>query len=172
MLIFCKRIDIEKIYILRNFKNATFYVDCFLYWVDLMLFLIQCFILSRDKQQYNHLHRLPGAAIVFLHCHYWTASVHHHSRNDHLLSRLAPVTIISIRYFSGGKYSFSYYRKYKFIFHFIYEILGWRKYHEYCKYLKNNIWHRNKISSVMGVEPTYSKQTGTNIYAAHGCGVN
>ena len=23
--------------ILRDFKNATFYVDCFLYWVDLML---------------------------------------------------------------------------------------------------------------------------------------
>ena len=38
-------------YILRNFKNATFYVDCFLYWVDLMLFPIQYFILSRDKQQ-------------------------------------------------------------------------------------------------------------------------
>ena len=37
--------------ILRNFKNATFYVDCFLYWVDLMLFPIQYFILSRDKQQ-------------------------------------------------------------------------------------------------------------------------
>ena len=27
--------------ILRNFKNATFYVDCFLYWVDVMLFPIQ-----------------------------------------------------------------------------------------------------------------------------------
>ena len=38
-------------YILRNFKNATFYVDCFLYWVDLMLFAIQYFILSRVKQQ-------------------------------------------------------------------------------------------------------------------------
>ena len=37
--------------ILRNFRNATFYVDCFLYWVDLMLFPIQYFILSRDKQQ-------------------------------------------------------------------------------------------------------------------------
>ena len=35
----------------RNFKNATFYVDCFLYWVDLMLFPIQYFILSCDKQQ-------------------------------------------------------------------------------------------------------------------------
>ena len=41
-----------KVYnILRNFRNATFYVDCFLYWVDLMLFPIQYFILSRDKQQ-------------------------------------------------------------------------------------------------------------------------
>ena len=38
-------------HILRNFKNATFYVDCFLCWVDLMLFPIQYFILSRDKQQ-------------------------------------------------------------------------------------------------------------------------
>ena len=28
-----------------------FYVDCFLYWVDSMLFPIQYFILSRDKQQ-------------------------------------------------------------------------------------------------------------------------
>ena len=37
--------------ILRNFKNATFYVDCFLYRVDLMLFPIQYFILSCDKQQ-------------------------------------------------------------------------------------------------------------------------
>ena len=37
--------------ILRNFKNATFYVDCFLYWVDLMLFPVQYFILLRDKQQ-------------------------------------------------------------------------------------------------------------------------
>ena len=37
--------------ILRNFKNATFYVDCFLYWVYYMLFPIQYFILSRDKQQ-------------------------------------------------------------------------------------------------------------------------
>ena len=37
--------------ILRNFKNATFYVDCFLYWVNLMLFPIQYFMLSRDKQQ-------------------------------------------------------------------------------------------------------------------------
>ena len=37
--------------ILRNFKNATFYVDCFLYWVDLMLFPIQYFILSCHKQQ-------------------------------------------------------------------------------------------------------------------------
>ena len=38
-------------HILRNFKNATFYVDCFLNWVDLMLFPIQYFILSCDKQQ-------------------------------------------------------------------------------------------------------------------------
>ena len=38
-------------YILRNFKNATFYVDCFLYWVDLMMFPIQYFILLHDKQQ-------------------------------------------------------------------------------------------------------------------------
>ena len=38
-------------YILRNFKNATFYVDYFLYRVDLMLFPSQYFILSRDKQQ-------------------------------------------------------------------------------------------------------------------------
>ena len=37
--------------IIRNFKNATFYVDCFLYWLDYMLFHIQCFILSLDKQQ-------------------------------------------------------------------------------------------------------------------------
>ena len=36
--------------ILRNFKNATCYIDCFLYWVDLM-FPIQYFLLSRDKQQ-------------------------------------------------------------------------------------------------------------------------
>ena len=35
--------------ILKNFKNATFYVDCFLYWVNLILFPIQYFILSRDK---------------------------------------------------------------------------------------------------------------------------
>ena len=28
------------------------------------------------------------------------------------------------------------------LYHYIYEILGWRKYHEYCD-LKN-IWHRNK----------------------------
>ena len=27
--------------ILRNFKNTMFYVDCFLYWVDLMLSPIQ-----------------------------------------------------------------------------------------------------------------------------------
>ena len=40
-----------QINILRNFKNATFYIDCFLYWVDYMLFPIQYFILSRDKQQ-------------------------------------------------------------------------------------------------------------------------
>ena len=39
------------VYILRNFKNATFYVDCFLYWIDLMLFPIQYFILSLDKEQ-------------------------------------------------------------------------------------------------------------------------
>ena len=31
-------------------KNATFYVDCFLYWLDLILFPIHYFILSRDKQ--------------------------------------------------------------------------------------------------------------------------
>ena len=37
--------------LLRNFKNTTFYFDCFLYWVDLMLFPIQYFILSRDKPQ-------------------------------------------------------------------------------------------------------------------------
>ena len=37
--------------ILRLFKNATFHVDCFLYWVNLMLFPIQYFILSRDKQK-------------------------------------------------------------------------------------------------------------------------
>ena len=36
-------------FILRDFKNATFYVDCLLYWVDLMLFPMQYFILSRDK---------------------------------------------------------------------------------------------------------------------------
>ena len=35
---------------LRNFKNATFYVDCFFYCVDLMLFPIHYFILLRDKQ--------------------------------------------------------------------------------------------------------------------------
>ena len=28
-------------YIFRNFKNSTFYVDCFLYWADLMLCPIQ-----------------------------------------------------------------------------------------------------------------------------------
>ena len=39
------------IYILRNFRNATFHVDCFLYWVDLRLFPIQYFILSHDKEQ-------------------------------------------------------------------------------------------------------------------------
>ena len=38
------------IYILKNFRNATFYVDCFLNWVDLMLFPIQYVILLRDKQ--------------------------------------------------------------------------------------------------------------------------
>ena len=43
--------DLHIAYILRNFKNATFYVDCFLNWVDLMLFPIQYFILSRDKRQ-------------------------------------------------------------------------------------------------------------------------
>ena len=30
------RNDESEEYILRNFKNATFYVVCFLYWVDLM----------------------------------------------------------------------------------------------------------------------------------------
>ena len=39
------------VHILRNFKKATFYVDCFLYGVDLMLFPFQYFILSHDKQQ-------------------------------------------------------------------------------------------------------------------------
>ena len=39
------------VYIHRNFRNATFYVDCVFYWVDLMLPPIQYFILSRDKQQ-------------------------------------------------------------------------------------------------------------------------
>ena len=39
--------------ILGNFKNATFYVACFLYLVDLMLFPIQYFLLSRDKQQFT-----------------------------------------------------------------------------------------------------------------------
>ena len=39
------------LYIFRNFKTATFYVDCFLYWVDFMLFPIQYFILPRDEQQ-------------------------------------------------------------------------------------------------------------------------
>ena len=37
-------------HILRNFRNATFYIDCFLYWVDLMLFPIQYSILLRDTQ--------------------------------------------------------------------------------------------------------------------------
>ena len=50
-IIICyKRIGYN-INILRHFKNATFYVDCFLYWVDYMLFPIQYFIVSRDKQQ-------------------------------------------------------------------------------------------------------------------------
>ena len=35
---------------LRDFKNATFYVDCFLYLVDLMLFPMKYFIMSREKQ--------------------------------------------------------------------------------------------------------------------------
>ena len=39
--------------ILRNFKNATFYVNCFLYWIDLMLFPIQYFILSRNNRKTN-----------------------------------------------------------------------------------------------------------------------
>ena len=43
--------NLNVITILRNFKNATFYVDYFLYWVDLVLFPIEYFILSRDKQQ-------------------------------------------------------------------------------------------------------------------------
>ena len=44
-------IEFSRLTIFRNFKNATFYVDCFLYWVDCMLFPIQYFIFSRDKQQ-------------------------------------------------------------------------------------------------------------------------
>ena len=48
LLLLCKNKSI-----LRNFKNATFYVDCSLYWVDLMLFLIQYLILSCDKQQFT-----------------------------------------------------------------------------------------------------------------------
>ena len=47
-----KRISTRRGYttILRNFKNATFFFDCFLYWVDLIKFPIQYFLLSRDKQ--------------------------------------------------------------------------------------------------------------------------
>ena len=48
------RLQVPSFYLLYmpwNFKNATFYVDCFLYWVDVMLFPIQDFILTRDKQQ-------------------------------------------------------------------------------------------------------------------------
>ena len=32
--------------ILRDFKNATFYIDCFPHWVDLMLFSIYTFLYS------------------------------------------------------------------------------------------------------------------------------
>ena len=47
----CKSKDKFSIIYLETLKNAAFYIDCFLYWVDLMLFRIQYFILSRDKQQ-------------------------------------------------------------------------------------------------------------------------
>ena len=38
-------------HIIRDFKNGTFYIDCFFYGVDLMLFPMQCFILSHDIKQ-------------------------------------------------------------------------------------------------------------------------
>ena len=53
-------------YVLTNFKNATFYVDCFLYWVDLMLLSIHYFILSRDKQQLIVKRILPRPFILTL----------------------------------------------------------------------------------------------------------
>ena len=92
------------------------------------------------------LHQRPGLFLQF--CLVISGQCLDITQNYHSLSRLASVyelqTLILICYSSGGWSNFSCYKKNtNKIYHSIYEILGWRKYHEHCN-LKKYIYLAQK----------------------------